>query len=94
MDAVRPLQEIPEQNRQAAVRLAQERLNLKNQLQGRAALIIWTAEGRGDFYPTSLHTSCPGGVIQGAIINAILTRDMWRKAPRWIDATLTSTIDC
>jgi class 3 adenylate cyclase/CHASE2 domain-containing sensor protein len=92
VDAVRPLKQIPSDNREAALQVAQKRLSLRNQLQGRAVLMIWTAEGRGDFYPTSLHTSCPGGVIQGAIVNAILTGDMWRKAPRWMDAMATIVV--
>jgi adenylate cyclase len=36
-----------------------------------------------------VHAECPGVVINGAIINGILTGEMWRTAPDWLTAALT-----
>jgi class 3 adenylate cyclase len=52
-------------------------------------VFIGGAAGVTDFYPTSLHYSCPGVVIHGAIFNAIMTGKMWRRADRGVDAFVT-----
>jgi class 3 adenylate cyclase/CHASE2 domain-containing sensor protein len=77
---------------ESAVLLDKERLALKTQLQGKAIFVNWTAEGRGDYYPTSLHPLCPGAVIQSSIVNGILTREMWWRLPQWVTALITLAV--
>jgi CHASE2 domain-containing sensor protein/class 3 adenylate cyclase len=64
------------------------RADLRKQLEGRYALVGWTATGRTDYYPTSMHPLCPGVVVQGAAINAILTNRFWRASPAWMGSVL------
>ncbi|HEX3357776.1 MAG TPA: adenylate/guanylate cyclase domain-containing protein, partial [Tepidisphaeraceae bacterium] len=70
-------------------RIQKARTELRSQLNGRAAIIGWTATGNTDTYSTSIHAACPGVVIQGMAINGILTRDLWRPAPWWITVIIT-----
>jgi class 3 adenylate cyclase/CHASE2 domain-containing sensor protein len=65
------------------------RAELREKLNGKYALIGWTATARTDFYPTPLQSLCPGVVIQGAVFNAIMTRHFWTMAPWWIGAIVT-----
>jgi hypothetical protein len=87
--ATKALQTIARENGITQDLLARDRLDLMNRLQGKALIINWTAQGNLDHYPTPLHPTCPGGVIQGTMLNGILTRDLWRRAPHWITAALT-----
>lgn len=64
--------------------LVRLRANLKSKLNGKAILVGWTAEGRMDDIPTSLHPSVPGVVAHGVMFNAILTGEVWQKATPWI----------
>ncbi len=68
------------------------RTALREKLNGRAVIIGWTATGGGDSYPTSLHAQCPGVMIQSTIVNAILTRHLWRTEPQWMVALVTLAI--
>ncbi len=59
---------------------------LGRKVNGRICLIGWTATGAlADFLPTALHGKCPGVVIHGAVVNAILTRHFVNRLPLWID---------
>ncbi|HET6247671.1 MAG TPA: CHASE2 domain-containing protein [Tepidisphaeraceae bacterium] len=64
--------------------LVRERNELAARLGGRAVFVGGTATGIADIVPTALHTRCPGVVIHGAVFNAIMTRKLWRVAPRYI----------
>ena len=68
---------------------AEARAALKDKLHGRAVIVGWTATGGGDSYPTSLHAQCPGVMIQSTVVNAILTRHLWRTEPHWVVALVT-----
>ncbi len=91
--SIRDLRQIPIVVEQLSAQLARQTARLAEQVQGRAALVGWTATGVvADFVPTSLHYSCPGPVVHGAVFNAIMTRDFWRRAPRWVTPVLTLLI--
>jgi class 3 adenylate cyclase len=65
-------------------RLDSGRAELARNLGGKAALVGWTATGAAaDFVPTSVHDKCPGVVLHGAIFNAVITGELWRKLPDW-----------
>lgn len=66
-----------------------QRADLKRQLNGKFALMGWTATGKTDAYPTSMDPLVPGPVMQGVVFNAIMTRHFWRVAPWWIGALST-----
>ncbi|HVT89635.1 MAG TPA: adenylate/guanylate cyclase domain-containing protein [Tepidisphaeraceae bacterium] len=85
------LRHVQEVNQHFFELVQNRRAELKRMLEGRYALVGWTATGTGDFKPTSLHPSIPGDVIQGVIDNAIFNRDVWRFGP-WILAALCTAI--
>ncbi len=91
-EPTRDLQDIAKINRESEELLAKDRIEVRKQLQDKAVFIDWTAVGRIDFYPTSLHPKCPGAVIQGVIVNGILTGELWRRGPRWVTALITFLI--
>jgi len=62
---------------------------LKNEMNGKAVLVGFTATGRVDVVPTSLMPSCPGPVVHGVVFNAIVTEDVWTRASPWITRGLT-----
>lgn len=62
---------------------------LREQVEGAACLIGWTATGSiADFVPTWLDERTPGVVIHGAVLNGILTRHFVDRAPPWLDAAM------
>src|SRR6185437_9384213 len=63
--------------------LTDSRAALRRKLCDRAVLIGFTASASADKVPTSLHALCPGVVLHGAIVNAILTGNMWRVVPHY-----------
>jgi class 3 adenylate cyclase/CHASE2 domain-containing sensor protein len=65
-------------------RFAEKAAAMRAMLGGKALLIGWTATGMVDERPTSLHDTCPGVVIHGVVVNAIVTGHFWRKAPAWV----------
>jgi class 3 adenylate cyclase/CHASE2 domain-containing sensor protein len=76
-------------NGRFADQLATRRAQLKEKINGRAALIGYVATGGIDAYPTTIHPSCPGVVIHGLAFNAIMTEDFWRHAPKWVTVLIT-----
>ncbi len=87
--AANDLEAIRRENTLQAAQLRSLRSQLRTMVQGRAALIGWTATGHQDAVPTSLHAQCPGVVAHGAIFNAIITQTFWTVAPRWTTIALT-----
>lgn len=88
--AYHALQTLREENGVLREQLAQQQSMLKTALEGKAALIGWTATAAiADFVPTSLHAKCPGVVIHGAVFNAVLTGETWRRAPDWATPAIT-----
>jgi serine phosphatase RsbU (regulator of sigma subunit)/CHASE2 domain-containing sensor protein len=70
-------------------RIDRRRQELSALIGGKAVLVGWVATGTLDQVPTSLHSRCPGVVVHGVIVNAILNRDFLRTAPRWATILLT-----
>lgn len=66
-----------------------QRSELKRLLNGKFALMGWTATGKTDAYPTSMDPLVPGVAMQGVVFNAIMTRHFWRVAPWWVGALST-----
>ena len=88
----RDLQTVINVNRDSESVIAADRAYFTHEIQGKAVFIGWTAQGKTDFYPTSLEPQCPGDVIQSAILNGILTHDMWRRLPQWVTALVTLAV--
>lgn len=72
--------------------IAHRRSELRRLVSGKVVLVGWSAAGKLDFFPTSLHTSCPGSVVQGAVFNGIVTGHVLRSRPRWMVAGITFVI--
>ena len=88
--AARVLRLIPQQNAALKSQLIEKRKELAGHLKGKAVLIGWTAIGTiADYVPTSMHESCPGVVVHGVILNAILTNRFWFPAPKWVAPLIT-----
>ena len=88
--AARVLRLIQQQNAALRIQLKEKREELALHLKGKAVLIGWTAVGSiADSVPTSMHELCPGVVIHGVIVNAILTNRFWYAAPMWVAPLIT-----
>ncbi|HET6247674.1 MAG TPA: adenylate/guanylate cyclase domain-containing protein [Tepidisphaeraceae bacterium] len=86
------LHEILQQNAALQQQLLDLRADLRKKLMDKAVFLGGTATGNVDKIPTSLFPQCPGVVVHGAIVNAILTGKMYRVAPPWVTAVLTAVI--
>src|SRR5439155_4251663 len=85
------LRQVKENNPGLKKDLLVRRQEIREYLNGKAALIGWTAVGSiADVIPTSLHSQCPGVVAHGVIFNAIMTRDFWRRPPAWVTPVITA----
>jgi CHASE2 domain-containing sensor protein len=62
---------------------------LTSQIAGKGVLVGFTATGLTDLVSTSLHTHCPGVVVHGVIVNAVLKNYWWKMAPGWVTVILT-----
>lgn len=62
---------------------------LRQLLAGKVVLFGGTATSLGDVKPTSLHAECPGVVVHGVIVNALLSGHFWRHAPSWVTHLIT-----
>jgi class 3 adenylate cyclase/CHASE2 domain-containing sensor protein len=87
--AYKALRHAMDENQIMQQQIEQQRMALRNNLNGKYALFGFTATGKTDFYPTSLHSLCPGVVVQGVVFNAIVTRHLWNTAPWWFGAAAT-----
>ena len=77
-------------NEALAQQLEEQRASLANAVADRVAMVGFTASGvEADVVPTSLHANkAPGVVLHGAIFNAIINGDMWRRAAPWVGGAL------
>ena len=83
--AVRVFRLVKEQFTALKAQLQQKRAELAGHVKDKAVLIGWTSElVSADFVPTAMHAKCPGVVVHGTIVNAILTNRFWYTAPAWI----------
>jgi CHASE2 domain-containing sensor protein/serine phosphatase RsbU (regulator of sigma subunit) len=87
--AVGALRSSVAENTTLAADLQAKRKELVGIVHDKAVLIGAVATATGDFVTTSLHSRCPGVVVHGVILNAILNRDFLRTAPRWATILLT-----
>ena len=56
-------------------------------------LVGWTSTGSiADFVPTSLDEKCPGVVVQGAVLHAMLTDHFIGRGPLWADMLLALAV--
>lgn len=70
--------------------LTGQRNELQRRLKDKGVLIGWAATAMvADIKPTPIHAECPGVVVHGMIVNAILTGDTWWRAPAWIGTLVT-----
>lgn len=66
------------------------RQTLKQKLGGKTMLLGWNVTSQAaDHVPTSLHADCPGVVIHGAVVNAILSGELWTHLPPGYATALT-----
>ena len=92
-DAYRALNAVLDQNEKLGQDLARMSEQVRDSLQGRAVLVGWIATSiAADSVPTSLHRRCPGVVVHGALYNALVTQEFWRRAPPWTSLVLTIAI--
>jgi class 3 adenylate cyclase/CHASE2 domain-containing sensor protein len=66
--------------------MEQVKEKLRRAVAGKAVIVgsVATAFGGTDLVTTSLHPTCPGSIVHGVIFNAIMTGDVWSRAPTWI----------
>jgi class 3 adenylate cyclase/CHASE2 domain-containing sensor protein len=83
--AFHAIRETAENCRQVLAKAAE----LKSALGGKVVLVGSTATGALDARPTSLHGQCPGVVIHGATLNALLALQSWRYLPWSVTAAIT-----
>jgi class 3 adenylate cyclase/CHASE2 domain-containing sensor protein len=89
--AYKALKLILKENPEHKIKLAERRAEIREFVNGKAALVGWIAVGAiADVIPTSLHSQCPGVVAHGVIFNAIMTRDLWRRPPYWVTLLITA----
>lgn len=62
---------------------------LRSQIAGKGVLVGFTATGLTDLVSTSLHLHCPGVVVHGVIVNAVLTNNWWKVVPSWVTVLIT-----
>ncbi len=84
INAVKTIENVRRENLQFKQQLDSQIKSLRDQVNGKAVLVGFTATGNQDAVPTSMHGSCPGVVTHGAIFNAIVSNHFWRVAPEWI----------
>jgi CHASE2 domain-containing sensor protein len=88
-DAVSALKYSVAQSHLLRTQIDAQRRWLAWQIGGKGVLIGFTATGFQDQVSTSLHLHCPGVVVHGVIVNAVLTGNWWRMAPAWVTVLLT-----
>jgi class 3 adenylate cyclase/CHASE2 domain-containing sensor protein len=94
LSAIRAVEEIQRTAPALADTIAKQEAYLRSRLAGKAALLgyVATAAASSDFVPTPLHARCPGVIIHGAIFNGIMTGELWRPIPRWVDVLITLAV--
>ena len=90
---VRKLRAIRQENPRLRDALGAHRATLRPLLADKAVLIGWTATGvAADFFPTPLHPRCPGVVLHGVVFNQVMTGEVWRRAPGWLNILITAFV--
>lgn len=85
----RAIQAVRSQNRALGEQLQKERTELAKMVSGKSVLIGFVATGLTDTTSTSLHPKSPGVIAHGVMFNAIMTGDLWSRAPGWIAPLIT-----
>ena len=90
---VRKLRAIRQENPKLRDALGAHRATLRPLLADKAVLVGWTATGvAADFFPTPLHPRCPGVVLHGVVFNQVMTGEVWRRAPGWLNVLATACV--
>jgi class 3 adenylate cyclase len=92
LSAAADLQTIKRENTLQLSQLALQRAKVRAALNGKAALVGFTATGNEDAVATSIHGRCPGVIAHGVVFNSILTGQFWRALPRSINYLLTAIL--
>lgn len=88
-DAIVQVRSALEENPALIERIERKRRELLGYVKDKAVFVGWVATGTMDIVPTSLHARCPGVVVHGVIVNAILNEYFLKSAPRWATILLT-----
>jgi serine phosphatase RsbU (regulator of sigma subunit) len=88
-DALTALRPAINQSTQLNHQLVDRREWLAKQIGGKGVLIGLTATGFLDQVTTSIHQKCPGVVVHGVIVNAVLDSRWWTMIPSWVTVMLT-----
>jgi CHASE2 domain-containing sensor protein len=88
-DAVSALTVTVAKNHNLHKQVESKRQWLASQIAGKGVLVGFTATGFQDQVSTSIHLHCPGVVVHGVIVNAVLTNRWWIMAPEWVTVLLT-----
>jgi class 3 adenylate cyclase/CHASE2 domain-containing sensor protein len=75
---------VPAENAKLIENLKKQESWLRDQVKDKVVFIGWAAEATTDFVTTSMHSTCPGGVVHATIFNAIITNYFWRRFPWWV----------
>jgi len=88
-DAMSALQKLVAKNRQLYNEVESKRQWLASQITAKGVLVGFTATGLTDLVSTSLHLHCPGVVVHGVIVNAVLTNNWWKVVPESVTIFIT-----
>ena len=88
-DAVNALTVTVSRNHHLHGQVETKRQWLASQITGKGVLVGFTATGVVDQVSTSLHLHCPGIVVHGVIVNAVLTNSWWKVLPEWVTVFIT-----
>jgi class 3 adenylate cyclase/CHASE2 domain-containing sensor protein len=72
---------VPAENAKLIENLKASETALRDQVKDRVVFIGWAAQAQTDFVTTSMHSTCPGGVVHATVFNAIVTNYFWRRFP-------------
>jgi class 3 adenylate cyclase/CHASE2 domain-containing sensor protein len=73
-------------------RFVEKAAEVRSVLNGKVVLLGSAASSALDQRPTSLHAMCPGVVIHGAALSALLQQEFWRFAPPWVSTLITAAL--
>ena len=83
------MQTLIPKNRQLHNQVESKRKWLASQIGDKGVLVGFTATGLTDLVSTSLHLRCPGVVVHGIIVNAVLMYSWWKVIPEWVTVVIT-----
>jgi serine phosphatase RsbU (regulator of sigma subunit) len=88
-DAVTALTVTVAKNHKLHDQVESKRAWVSSQMAGKGVLVGFTATGLTDLVSTSLHLHCPGVVVHGVIVDAVLTNSWWKVVRDWVTVLIT-----